>query len=67
MYVVCHQETNVVLSKFEKSMQKCLNDVTGLDVEVFVEHWHWDGTFEIEKGFIEDFELAIGHVCFQYG
>ena len=67
MYVVCHQETKVVLSKLVKSMKKCLKDVTGLDVEMFVEHWHWDGKIEAEEVFTEEFEHAIGHVCFQHG
>ena len=43
-------------------MKKCLKDVTGLDVEMFVEHWHWDGKIEAEEVFTEEFEHAIGHV-----
>ena len=68
MYVVCHQETKVVLSKLIKSMKKCLKDVNGLDVEVFVEHRHWDGKkVKTEEVFTEEFEHAIGHVCLQHG
>ena len=51
MYVVCHQETKIVLSHLVKSTKKVLKDVMGIDLEIFVEYWHWDGKIEAEQVF----------------
>ena len=66
MYVVCHQETKIVLSHLVKSTKKALRDVMGLDLEIFVEHWHWDGNIEAEQVFGDQFPAARGHVCLQH-
>ena len=63
MYEVCHQETKSVLSHVVDAMQKALRDVMDLDLEIFVEHWHWDGKIEAAQVFADEFLAAPGHVC----
>ena len=37
-----------------------------IDLEIFVEHWHWDGKIEAEQVFGDEFQAARGHVCLQH-